>query len=127
MHHISPDILSMLVSEHPSSVIIDVRFGYEREEAGFIYDSYHIPLYTPDWETNPNFFEEVSAISYKDSFVILVCRNGNRSCDACEILESHGYEHVYNLQQGYTGLANIISPNNQGEPFSLLEIPSQPH
>ena len=127
MLDITPHTLSLLIEDNPDAVIIDVRFGYERDEAGFIIHSHHIPLYTPDWESNPTFIEEVTSISKKESPVIVICRNGNRSCDACEILEQYGYEHVYNLQQGYVGLIGLISPNNQGESCSLLGIPSQPY
>ncbi len=124
MLNINPHQLSTLIAKRLNALIIDVRFGSEREESGLIFNSCHVPLYTPDWDTNPEFIKEVSAIANKKSPIIVICRNGNRSCDACDILEANGYKEVYNLQQGYNGLISLISPNNQGEPFSFLEVPS---
>ena len=125
MLNINPNQLSTLIENRLNALIIDVRFASEREESGFIFHSCHIPLYTPEWDTNPEFVKEVSAIASKEAPIVVVCRNGNRSCDACDILEANDYKEVYNLQQGYSGLVSLISPNNQGESCSFLKVPSK--
>lgn len=109
MLQINPRDLSNLLVREPDAVIIDVRFMHERDELGYVIGSYHIPIYTPDWEENPTFIADVARIAGPDTPIIFVCRTGNRSCQACEIVQAHGYDQVYNLRDGYVGLVNLTS------------------
>ncbi|HET9113550.1 MAG TPA: rhodanese-like domain-containing protein [Burkholderiales bacterium] len=84
--------------------IIDVCFARERAESGYIKNARHIPLYMPNWDPNPDFVDEVVRIAARDTPLVFVCRSGNRSCLACEIIEKQGYTEVYNLSEGYMGL-----------------------
>ena len=45
---------------------------------------------------------------HKDKEVIVMCRSGGRSGRAVQLLESQGFEQVYNLKGGITAWANEI-------------------
>ncbi|WP_456271258.1 rhodanese-like domain-containing protein [Bacillus sp. AK031] len=70
--------------------VLDVR-NVEEYEEGHIADSLLIPL--NDLE---NRLKELD----KNKTYIVVCRTGNRSSQAAEILRSTGFTDVYNLQSG---------------------------
>lgn len=99
--------LCELLLRNPHTLVIDVRFARERTEFGYIKDSRHIPLYTPSWDPNPDFVEEIGKIAVRDTPLVFVCRSGNRSCEACEIVKNHGYSEVYNLSEGFMGLVAL--------------------
>ena len=122
MLQINPHELQDLLIRYPQAVIVDVRFQYERAENGHIVDSYHIPLYTPDWEYNPNFTGEVSRIAQAETPLVFVCRSGNRSCEACEIAKNYGYQQVYNLNEGYVGLVNMMAQTNTADVCHLFRL-----
>ena len=109
MLQINPRELSNLLGREHDVVIIDVRLMHERDEVGYVMGSHHIPIYTPDWEENPTFIADVARIAGPDTPIVFVCRTGNRSCQACEIVQTHGYDQVYNLRDGYVGLVNLMS------------------
>lgn len=103
------------------TLIIDVRFAQERTEFGHIKNSRHIPLYTPDWDHNPDFVEEIGKIAARDTPLVFVCRSGNRSCVACEIVKNHGYTEVYNLSEGYMGLLALIPGRSASHEIDLFQ------
>ncbi|MBD3669633.1 MAG: rhodanese-like domain-containing protein [Gammaproteobacteria bacterium] len=77
---------------HDDAVIIDVREAGEVSE-GKIRDSVHIPL--------GSLKEKTSELEkYKDRPLIMVCRSGNRSGHALNILRKAGFENLYNLKGG---------------------------
>lgn len=127
MLHINPRELTKLLSRKPDTVIIDVRFEHERDEFGYVVGSHHIPVYTPDWEENPVFIAEVARIASPQEPIIFVCRTGNRSCQACEIVLAYGYNQVYNLREGYVGLVNLMSQTDidPNEVCHLLKLPEK--
>ncbi len=47
----------------------------------------------------------------KDKQVIIHCRSGARSGAICQVLESSGYNNVYNLKGGLIAWANEIDPS----------------
>lgn len=47
--------------------------------------------------------------NYKDKELILYCRSGNRSGQACQILEMMGFTNTKNLQGGMLAWAKIKS------------------
>jgi len=123
MKTIQPEQLSNFLERYREVVMIDVRFAYERDEVGYLAKSHHIPWYTPEWEINADFVNEVAKIASKQGIIIMICRSGHRSCDAGELLEQHGYRQVYNLQSGFVGLADLPS-RLQRNSMPYLLIPS---
>ncbi len=122
MLQINPRDLSGLLVREPNAVIIDVRFLHERDEIGYVTGSYHLPIYTPDWDPNPAFAAELAKIADTNTPLIFVCRTGNRSCEACEIAMASGYHQIYNLREGYVGLVNLMKAHSD-DVCHLLKLP----
>jgi len=77
---------------HDDAVIIDVRENNEYSD-GHIINSIHIPL--TSLKTRLNSIEK-----YKSQKVIVACRSGHRSSQACATLKKEGFEQVFNLSGG---------------------------
>lgn len=77
------------------SVFVDVREEYEIAETAYdIANKLEIPL-----GEIQNRIQEFP----KDKNIIVGCRSGKRSMQACMFLKMSGYEHVKNLQGGILG------------------------
>ncbi|MFN2349819.1 MAG: rhodanese-like domain-containing protein [Thioalkalivibrio sp.] len=74
------------------SLVLDVRDNSE-VKSGRIKGAKHIPL--KELKTR---LHELS--KYKDKPVVVYCRSGNRSAQACDVLTSNEFEKVVNLQGG---------------------------
>lgn len=77
---------------HDDAVIIDVRENNEYSD-GHIINSIHIPL--TSLKTRLNSIEK-----HKSQKVIVACRSGHRSSQACATLKKEGFEQVFNLSGG---------------------------
>ena len=124
MTHIESHELVGFLAENRDAILIDVRFGYERAEVGYVSQSLHIPMYTPDWELNQDFVRDVSVIARPETPIVIICRTGNRSCDAVDMLEQQGFKRVYNLLQGYVGLVDQLAQHEQHNFAGILVMPS---
>ncbi|MEB3100749.1 rhodanese-like domain-containing protein [Ferviditalea candida] len=74
-------------------VLLDVREISEFRE-GHIEGSKLIPL-----GILPHRLDELD----RDKEIVVVCRSGNRSKQACDILKEHGFQQVYSLTGGLSG------------------------
>ncbi|MFA5669555.1 MAG: rhodanese-like domain-containing protein [Balneolaceae bacterium] len=83
-------------------VLIDVREQFEYLVSNL--EGEHIAL--GDLETSLNQLER-----YKDTEVIMMCRSGGRSANACSFLERHGFTNVANLKGGITAWSKEIDPS----------------
>ncbi|QOR75371.1 MAG: rhodanese-like domain-containing protein [Thermoflavifilum sp.] len=72
--------------------ILDVREPYEHEE--FNIGGKLIPL----GEIRAMMIDEIE--DWKDKEVIVYCRSGNRSGQACQLLEAYGFIRPRNLEGG---------------------------
>lgn len=81
MKHILPQEVEQQLKEGRALSIIDVR-EHEEVAQGKIPGARHIPL--------GQLLERMNEID-KNEEHILVCRSGNRSGMACQLLESYGY------------------------------------
>lgn len=89
MKHILPQEVEQQLKEGCALSIIDVR-EHEEVAQGKIPGARHIPL--------GQLLERMNEID-KNEEHILVCRSGNRSGMACQLLESYGYR-VVNMTGG---------------------------
>ena len=99
------------LSEESSSYLVDVRTKPEWLFVGLpdlqslnkqtICVSWHM---YPEMEINENFKSEIleSGINKQDT-IFLICRSGNRSCDAAEFLASRGFTNCFNVIDGFEG------------------------
>ena len=76
------------------SVFVDVREPYERDEVAYGVEHLHIPL--------GEIQERIEEFP-KDKNIIVGCRSGKRSMNACMFLKMQGYENVQNLEGGIIG------------------------
>lgn len=76
------------------AVFVDVREAYELDEVSYGVEHLHIPL----GEIQVR-IEEFP----KDKNIIVGCRSGKRSMNACMFLKMNGYENVQNLEGGIMG------------------------
>jgi rhodanese-related sulfurtransferase len=77
------------------SIFVDVREDYEIAEMAYdIKNKLEIPL--GEIQVRLNEFP-------KDKNIIIGCRSGKRSMNACMFLKMSGYENVQNLQGGILG------------------------
>lgn len=77
-----------------NAFILDVRTDDEIEE-GIIPQANHIDIYL-----GQGFIDELQKLDKSKSYYVY-CRSGNRSGQACAIMNSIGFENTYNLEGGF--------------------------
>ncbi|QLG44252.1 rhodanese-like domain-containing protein [Costertonia aggregata] len=77
-----------------NAVILDVRTPEEVEE-GFIPNSKNIDIYL-----GQDFINELEKLDKSKNYYVY-CRSGNRSGQACTIMNSIGFDNAYNLEGGF--------------------------
>lgn len=73
------------------SVFFDVRESYELDEVRYGIAHVHLPL---------GEIQERMDEFPKDKMIIIGCRSGKRSMNACMFLKMNGFENVKNLEGG---------------------------
>ena len=100
-----------ILQEDPNAILIDVRTTAEWNYVG------HPDLNTigheaeliewigfPGGQLNPDFINQVTGLGVKaDAQVLLLCRSGQRSAFAAAALTAAGYQHCYNISEGFEG------------------------
>ena len=79
--------------DDPGVVILDVRTPGE-VAGGMIDNAVHLDYRSPD-------FKQRVAELDKDKTYLVYCASGGRSGRTCELMESAGFEGLYNLEGGY--------------------------
>ena len=77
-----------------NAVILDVRTLAEVEE-GIIPNAIHIDIYK-----GQGFVDELEELDKTKNYYVY-CRSGNRSRQACAIMNQLGFENAYNLMGGF--------------------------
>ena len=113
VQHISATDAHALIQREPSTAFIDVRSDMEYLFIGHPSGAVNIPwIDEPDFVINPNFEREVRKLilggviessEHNSVPVVLICRSGNRSEEAGNLLIEHGFKHVYNVEHGFEG------------------------
>ena len=83
----------------PILLILDVRTEEEYKEDGYIKNAKLIPL-------GRLLFSIDELDGYEYSPILVYCRRGSRSMQACEILEDNGFTELYNMMGGFSKLVN---------------------
>ncbi|MFO8030640.1 MAG: rhodanese-like domain-containing protein [Cyclonatronaceae bacterium] len=94
--------LKKLQDENAPLLLIDVREKFEKELVDI--GGTLIPL----GQLNDRIGEIESE---KENPVVIYCRSGARSAEACRILQSHGFSNVRNLRGGILKWADDIDPS----------------
>ena len=96
----------IFVGHAPMAINIPVRFLEPQVDAG---------SKRPVMPLNTNFVEDVrKKFKFSDTLLVM-CRSGGRSAAAVNMLAKAGYEHVYNIVDGFEGDAlNVPGSYNNG-------------
>ena len=81
-----------MMAKNPQTILMDVRSKQEYGE-GHLPGSILLSLYDLNKQAQ-------NVLPDKKQTIIVYCSSGNRSKEAQEILETMGYENVYNLKGG---------------------------
>jgi len=96
----APELGQWLQDEADTFRIIDVREMVEIAQ-GTIPNAEPMPL-----ATLPVRINELE----RDKKMVIICRSGARSAQACQFLQQQGYDNVYNLRGGMIGWAHQSLP-----------------
>jgi rhodanese-related sulfurtransferase len=88
--------------------LIDVRTNAERDWVGrvAISERQHAAV---QWNTypggapNPGFLEQLGAVVEKQEVLLFLCRSGVRSRHAATLASAHGYQHCFDILEGFEG------------------------
>lgn len=87
----SPADATTLINRN-DAIVIDVRTEKEFNQ-GHIVNAIHIP--------QASITERIAELEkYKHKPIIVTCRTGQRSAQACSTLKKQGFDHTYNLAGG---------------------------
>ena len=109
---ISPTEAWALMQSDPGVTLIDVRSDMEFLMIGHPRGAVNVPwIDAPDWVINQNFVANVrkallgrvSSKGRRSSPVLLICRSGNRSQDAAEVLTGDGLSDIRVIAGGFEG------------------------
>lgn len=84
-----------LINSKSNLLLLDVRTPEEYHCDGHIKGTTLIPL--AKLQFNLDILD-----GYEDSPILVYCRRGSRSLQACEILEDNGFNNLYNMVGGYS-------------------------
>ena len=93
MEDLSQEEWASRLENDKNAVILDVRTDAEVAD-GIIPNAIHIDIYK-----GQDFIDEIEALD-KDKNYYVYCRSGNRSGQACAIMDQLGFENAYNLEGG---------------------------
>jgi rhodanese-related sulfurtransferase len=105
-----PEEAWTLAQEHPHAKLIDVRSSEELTLIGSVPGAIEVQwkLY-PEWPLNPRFLAEVKSSVSPTDIVLLLCRSGIRSREAAEFLTREGFDHCFNILEGFEGDKNAAN------------------
>ncbi|MDF0715500.1 rhodanese-like domain-containing protein [Muricauda sp. 334s03] len=94
MSDLSQEEWAEQLEKDDNAFILDVRTPEEVEE-GYIPGSTNIDIYL-----GQEFMDELEKLDKSKNYYVY-CRSGNRSGQACAIMNSLGIENAYNLEGGF--------------------------
>ena len=91
--------------------VIDIRTEGEWKETGIVPGSRLITLFDERGRADaPAWLEKVKGVARPDQPVIVICRSGNRTRAASQLLLQQGYGTVYNVREGIKGWLRAAQP-----------------
>lgn len=94
MANLSQDEWTAQLEKDDNAVILDVRTPEEVDE-GYIPNAIHIDFYL-----GQEFLDELQKLD-KTKHYYVYCRSGNRSGQACAIMQHSGFSDTFNLEGGF--------------------------
>ena|SRR5215212_2736481 len=126
MKELSPQQAHDLMENDPDYIYLDVR-SVPEFEAGHAEKAINIPImhFAPGlgMSANQDFPAVVEANLPKDAKIIVGCKSGGRSAQACSLMSQMGYTDVANLRGGFVGAMDntgrIVEPG-----WSMVNLPT---
>ena len=121
-----------ILNQNPSATLIDVRTNMEFLFIGHPVGAIHVPfMEEPDWDINPDFVNQVknsicrknNRVDLRNELIILICRSGNRSAQAAQLLQSAGLNNVYHIPDGFEGELNDNHHRSRIEGWRFFDLP----
>jgi rhodanese-related sulfurtransferase len=105
IEQLSPTQAYEALQANPDAILLDVRDPVEYSFVGHPVGAVNIPFkIAPSMASNPDFLKQVQALgSGPDVHIYLLCRSGQRSMAAAELLAQAGYRHLTNIEEGFEG------------------------
>lgn len=107
MDHLEPKQAYEFLRTNADALFIDCRSEMEYLFVGHPVGALHVAWNDgPDWDVNPHFVGQVKKLAgtnHATRAIVLICRSGNRSREAGETLERHGFTRVCNVAHGFEG------------------------
>jgi len=104
MANLTQEEWSTQLAADDSAVVLDVRTESEVAE-GIIPNALHVDIYK-----GQGFIDEIDELNKHKNYYVY-CRTGNRSEQACAIMNQLGFENAYNLMGGITEWDGEVSTN----------------
>lgn len=95
MKNITQEEWQEAIKNDDNAAILDVR-TQDEVDAGMIPGADHIDIHK-----GQGFIDEVEKMD-KSKNTYVYCRSGNRSGQACQIMDGLGFENTYNLMGGFS-------------------------
>lgn len=114
---INPRQAYQMTIDKPNTLLIDVRSSMEFLFVGHPKGAVHIAwIDEPDWDINPDFTTDIRQLVLggvcgeddEHPAILLICRSGKRSLEAGHQLIKDGFNHVYNVGDGFEGELNDL-------------------
>jgi rhodanese-related sulfurtransferase len=94
MADLTQDEWTELLENDTNAVILDVRTPEEVDE-GYIPNAINLDFYL-----GHEFLQELEKLDTSKNYYVY-CRSGNRSRQACSLMEKMGFANAYNLMGGF--------------------------
>lgn len=105
------DVVATQRAVEGGAVVIDVRRPDEWRSTGIVPGSVLITAYDQKGQLEPGFLDRVRGSAAPDQPVVLICRSGNRSEKAAQLLMTQaGYRNVSNADGGIVAWAEAGRP-----------------
>lgn len=106
------------------AILVDVRTTEERKFVGHVPGSLHVAWATSTSLTrNPRFVRELEARVGKGAVILLLCRSGKRSALAAEAAARAGFEHAFNVFEGFEGEIDAQQHRGHGDGWRFHGLP----
>lgn len=107
VRELTPVEVAARLESESDAVYLDVRSEHEFEQ-GHPVGAINIPLFhfdpvTKQPQPNQQFLAVVSALIERDAPVYIGCASGQRSHQAATLMQSAGFETVFNIDGGFSG------------------------
>jgi len=129
---ITPDEAWEILRSDAKAVILDVRSTMEFLYVGHPVGAINVPLKEPPaWEIDPNFAdkagralaERFAGMRPENITVLSLCRSGQRSMTAAELLTARGFSSVYNVLEGFEGERDANNHRNTISGWRVRQLP----